>query len=128
MRNLIITTIFILISNFIFGQKFARATYYQLGTIDTLTQVVNWGDKVKMESALVSINSRNLKIHTEKFQQYFFKSLRYELSEVKGYYYYSYTPEGKECVIYIYTENDGLTYLEIENQNYVIRYHLTNLE
>jgi hypothetical protein len=81
-----------------------------------------------MDPALVSMGSRNLKIHTEKFQQYFFKSLRYELSEVKGYYYYSYTPEGKECVIYIYTENDGLTYLEIENQNYVIRYHLTNLE
>ena len=74
------------------------------------------------------MGSRNLKIHTEKFQQYFFKSLRYELSEVKGYYYYSYTPEGKECVIYIYTENDGLTYLEIENQNYVIRYHLIDLE
>jgi hypothetical protein len=67
-------------------------------------------------------------LNTEKFQQYFFKSLRYELSEVKGYYYYSYTPEGKECVVYIYTENDGLTYLEIENQNYVIRYHLIDLE
>jgi hypothetical protein len=128
MRNFLITTIFIIVSNFIFGQTFVTANYYEFGFVDTLTQEVDWSDKVKMDPALVSMGSRNLKIHTEKFQQYFFKSLRYELSEVKGYYYYSYTPEGKECVIYIYTENDGLTYLEIENQNYVIRYHLTNLE
>jgi hypothetical protein len=124
----LITLIFITFTLFSFGQNFARATYYEFGFVDTLTQEVDWSDKVKMDPALVSMGSRNLKIHTEKFQQYFFKSSRYELSEVKGYYYYSYTPEGKECVIYIYTENDGLTYLEIENQNYVIRYHLIDLE
>jgi hypothetical protein len=127
MRNLIITTIFILISNFIFGQKFARATHYQLGTIDTLTQVVNWDEKVKMEPTLVSIGSRNLKIHTEKFQQYFFEGPKYELYEVKGYYYESYTAEGKECVIYVYIEEDGSNYLEIEHQNYIIKYSLTDL-
>jgi hypothetical protein len=124
----LITLIFITFTLFSFGQNFARATYYEFGFVDTLTQEVDWSDKVKMDPVLVSMGSRNLKIHTEKFQQYFFKSSRYELSEVKGYYYYSYTPEGKECVIYIYTENDGLTYLEIENQNYVIRYHLIDLE
>jgi len=127
MRNLIITTIFILISNFVFGQKFARATHYQLGTIDTLTQVVNWDEKVKMEPTLVSIGSRNLKIHTEKFQQYFFEGPKYELYEVKGYYYESYTAEGKECVIYVYIEEDGSNYLEIEHQNYIIKYSLTDL-
>jgi len=127
MRNLIITTIFILISNFIFGQKFARATHYQLGTIDTLTQIVNWDEKVKMEPTLVSIGSRNLKIHTEKFQQYFFEGPKYELYEVKGYYYESYTAEGKECVIYVYIEEDGSNYLEIEHQNYIIKYSLTDL-
>jgi hypothetical protein len=127
MRNLIITTIFILISNFIFGQKFARATHYQLGTIDTLTQIVNWNEKVKMEPTLVSIGSRNLKIHTEKFQQYFFEGPKYELYEVKGYYYESYTAEGKECVIYVYIEEDGSNYLEIEHQNYIIKYSLTDL-
>jgi len=128
MRNFLLTTIFILISSFIFGQKFARATHYQLGTIDTLTQVVNWGEKVKMETALVSINSRNLKIHTEKFQQYFFRSSKYELYDVKGYYYESYTAEGKECVIYIYVEEDGSNYLEIEHQNYIIKFSLIDLE
>jgi len=127
MRNLIITTIFILISNFVFGQKFARATHYQLGTIDTLTQIVNWNEKVKMEPTLVSIGSRNLKIHTEKFQQYFFEGPKYELYEVKGYYYESYTAEGKECVIYVYIEEDGSNYLEIEHQNYIIKYSLTDL-
>ena len=128
MRNLIITTIFILISNFVFGQKFARATHYQLGNIDTLTQIVNWDEKVKMEPTLVSIGSRNLKIHTEKFQQYFFEGPKYELYEVKGYYYESYTAEGKECVIYLYVEEDGSNYLEIEHQNYIIKFSLIDLE
>ena len=124
----LITLIFITSTLFSLGQDFARATYYEFGFVDTLTQEVDWSDKVKMDPVLVTLGSRNLKIHTEKFQQYFFKSSRYELSEVKGYYYHSYTADGKKCVIYVYTENDGLTYLEIENQNYVIRYHLTSLD
>ena len=128
MRNLLITTIFILFSSFIFGQKFARATHYQLGSIDTLTQIVNWDEKVKMDPALVTIGSRNLKIHTEKFQQYFFRSSKYELVDVKGYYYESYTAEGKECVVYIYTEEDGSKYLEIERQNYIIKFSLIDLD
>lgn len=128
MRKFYLTLLFFVCSMVSIGQTFARATYYELGIIDTITQDVEWEEKVKMEPALVTLGSRNLKIHTEKFQQYFFKSSKYELAEVKGYYYLSYTAEGKECVIYVYTENDGLTYLEIENQNYVIRYHLTNLE
>jgi len=128
MRNFLLTTIFILISSLIFGQKFARATHYQLGTIDTLTQVVNWDERVKMETALVSIGSRNLKIHTEKFQQYFFRSSKYELVDVKGYYYESYTAEGKECVIYLYFEEDGSYYLEIEYQKYIMKFSLIDLE
>jgi hypothetical protein len=128
MRNFLITTIFILFSSFIFGQKFARATHYQLGSIDTLTQIVNWDEKVKMDPALVTIGSRNLKIHTEKFQQYFFRSSKYELYDVKGYYYESYTAEGKECVVYIYTEEDGSKYLEIERQNYIIKFSLIDLD
>lgn len=124
----LITLIFITSTLFSFGQNFARATYYEFGFVDTLTQEVDWSDKVKMDPALVTLGSRNLKIHTEKFQQFFFKSSKYELSEVKGYYYHSYTADGKKCVIYVYTEDDGLNYLEIEYQNYIIRYHLKNLE
>jgi hypothetical protein len=127
-NRFLITLIFIISTLFSFGQDFARATYYEFGFVDTLTQEVDWSNKVKMDPALVTLGSRNLKIHTEKFQQFFFKSSKYELSEVKGYYYHSYTADGKKCVIYIYTEDDGLNYLEIEYQNYIIRYHLKNLE
>lgn len=124
----LITLIFITSTLFSFGQDFLRATHYEFGFVDTLTQEVDWSEKIKMDPTLVSLGSRNLKIHTEKFQQFFFKSSKYELSEVKGYYYHSYTADGKKCVIYVYTEDDGLNYLEIEYQNYIIRYHLKNLE
>lgn len=128
MRKFYLTLILIVCSMVSIGQTFARATYYELGIIDTITQDVEWEEKVKMEPALVSLNSRNLKIHTEKFQQYFFKSSKYELAEVKGYYYVSYTAEGKECIVYIYKAEDGLDYIEIERENYLIKYHLTGLE
>ena len=128
MKNLIIALLLIVFPTISEGQTFRRAVYYEFGFIDTLTQEVDWSDKVKMETALVSIGSNILRIHTEKYQQFFFKNPKYQLYEVKGYYYHAYNLEGKECVIYIYTENDGLTYLEIENQNYVIRYHLIDLE
>jgi hypothetical protein len=110
------------------GQTFARASYYEFGFVDTLTQEVDWNYKVRMEPALVSIGSRNVKIHTEKFQQYFFKSQKYYLAEVKGYYYYSYSADGRECVVYFYKEEDGTNYLEIEYNNLVIKYQLTDLE
>lgn len=128
MRKFLISLIIMVCPMFFIGQTFATAKYYQLGVIDTLTMEVKWQDKVKMEPSLVSLNSRNLKIHTEKFQQYFYKSQKYDLYEVKGYYYQSYTADGKECVIYIYTEDDGSNYLEIEHKNYIIKYSLVDLE
>jgi len=128
MRNLIITLLLIVCSMVSIGQTFKRATYYEVGVIDTVTMDVEWGDKVKMEPVLVTFNSRNVKIHSEKFQQYFYKGPKYELAEVKGHYYYSYTAEGKECVIYFYTEVDGTSYLEIEKDTFLIKYHLIDLE
>lgn len=128
MKKFIISSLLIICSLFSIGQTFATAKYYQLGIIDTLTMEVKWQEKVKMEPALVSFNSRNLKIHTEKFQQYFYKSQKYDLYEVKGYYYQSYSADGKECVIYIYNEDDGSNYVEIEHKNYIIKYSLVDLE
>jgi hypothetical protein len=128
MRNFLITTIFIVVSNFIFGQTFATANYYEFGFVDTLTQDVVWSDKVKMDPTLISMGSRNLRIHTEKFQQFFFNSQRYDLYEVKGYYYKSYSADGEECVIYVYSEDDGSKYLEIEHKSYVIKYSIVDLE
>ena len=133
MRNFLITTIFIIVSNFIFGQTFVTANYYEFGFVDTLTQDVVWNEKVKMDPTLISIGSRNLKIYTEKFQQFFFNSQRYDLYEydlygVKGYYYKSYSADGEECVIYVYSEGDGSKYLEIEHKSYVIKYSIVDLE
>lgn len=127
MRKILIV-LFLFASCFAFGQDFARATYYEFGFVDTLTQEVVWGDKVKMDPTLVSMGSRNLKIHTEKFQQYIYKSQKYDLYEVKGYYYKSYSIDGEECVIYFYTEDDGSNYIEIENKNYIIKYLIVDLE
>jgi hypothetical protein len=128
MKKFLISSLLIVCSLVSIGQTFATAKYYQLGIIDTLTMEVKWQEKVKMEPALVSFNSRNLKIHTEKFQQYFYKSQKYDLYEVKGYYYQSYSADGKECVIYIYNEDDGSNYVEIEHKNYIIKYSLVDLE
>ena len=110
------------------GQTFATANYYEFGFVDTLTQDVVWSDKVKMDPTLISMGSRNLRIHTEKFQQFFFNSQRYDLYEVKGYYYKSYSADGEECVIYVYSEDDGSKYLEIEHKSYVIKYSIVDLE
>jgi hypothetical protein len=128
MKKFLVSLIIMVCSVVSIGQTFARATYYEFGFVDTLTQEVDWSDKVKMEPALVTFGSRYVKIHTEKFQQYFFKSKRYDLFGPKGYYYYSYTAEGKECVVYVYIEDDESKYIEIEYQNFIIRYHLTDLE
>jgi len=124
----LITLILITSTSLSFGQTFARAVYYEYGFVDTLTQEVDWNNKTKMEPALVTIGSRYVKIYTDKLQQYFFRGSKYDLAEFKGYYYNSYTAEGKECVVYFYREDDGFDYLEIEYNNFVIKYHLSNLE
>jgi len=128
MKKFFLGSLLIICSLVSLGQTFATAKYYEFGFVDTLTQDVVWGDKVKMDPTLISIGSRNLRIHTEKFQLFFFNSQRYDLYEVKGYYYKSYSADGEECVIYVYSEDDGSKYLEIEHKSYVIKYSIVDLE
>lgn len=128
MRKFYLTLILIVCSMVSIGQTFAQANYYEMGVIDTTLQDVRWGEKIKMEPALVSLNTRSLKIHTEKIQKYFFKSSKYELTEVEGYYYFSYNAEREPCIVYIYKGEDDLDYIEIEKGNYLIKYHLIGLE
>lgn len=121
-------TIFILLSCVLFGQSFAKINYYQTGTIDTLTYHINWENKVKSEATLVSITNRRVTIHTDKLQQFFFQSEKFELEDYEGYYVKAKNSEGKDCVIYNYADSEKISILEIEYQNYIIRFFLSNLE
>jgi hypothetical protein len=128
MKKILLSLMFLVITLPCFTQDFFRAKYFEIGYEEKETKEIFWQNKEKMQSTLISMGSRRIAIHTEKFQEYFLQGEKKPIEGFDGFVCEAINPEGKEFQLYFYKETDELHYMVIQGEGNLLKLHLFYLE
>jgi len=128
MRKILFSLILLLTSITVFTQDFFKAKYFEIGYEEKETKEIFWQNKEKMQSTLISMGSRRIAIHSEKFQEYFLQGEKKPIEGFDGFVCKAINPEGKDFQLYFYKETDELHYMVIQGEGNILKLHLFYLE
>ena len=121
MKKLLITFVFALATVFSYSQLSYVATQFRIGDRESLIDEMDWSDWQELDGTEINLEKQKLTIFATPKQEYLVGEKEW-FDDVEGFFWNSYSANGKPCRIYIVFMEE--TYLGVEFDNIGIEYKI----